>query len=270
MSVIRKGAFLSVSVCLCLFALPSVSQTEAAPPAVDSQAGVPVYDVMSIRQNKTGSRSESYGGANGRFSANNVSLKRLLARIYDVRDDLIFGIPSTIDSARFDIEAKIVDPDPEAMKNMTSEQSHRMLLPMLAERFRMKSHTETRTLPVYDLVVIKSGQKFTPSADQTGQGRGMDGRGDSKNYNYTFHATPLSALTDLLATQVQRTVIDKTDLTGSFDFALTWAKHDTSEQTDSSPSIFTALQEQLGLKLEPAKGPVKVLVIDHVEMPSGN
>ncbi len=98
----------------------------------------------------------------------------------------------------------------------------------------------------------------------------MDARGDSKSYNYTFRSIPLSALTDLLSTQVQRTVIDKTDLTGSFDFALTWAKHDTSEQIDSGSSIFTALQEQLGLKLESAKGPVRVLVIDHVEMPSDN
>jgi uncharacterized protein (TIGR03435 family) len=213
----------------------------------------------------------SYGGTNGRFSANNVSLKRLLARIYGVREDLIFGVPSAIDSARFDIAAKIVDPDPEAMKKMTIEQSHSMLLPMLTERFRIKSHTESRTLPVYDLVIVKSGQKFAQSADQTGHGRGLDGRGDSQSYNYTFHATPLSSLTDLLATQVHRTVIDRTGLTGDYDFSLTWAKHDTSEdQADTGPSIFTALQEQLGLKLEPAKGPVKVLVVDHVEMPSEN
>jgi uncharacterized protein (TIGR03435 family) len=269
MDVLRKSAVLSISVCLCLFALPSISQTEAPPPAADSQTAVPVYDVMSIRQNKTGSRSESYGGANGRFSANNVSLKRLLARIYVVREDLIFGIPSAIDSARFDIEAKIVDPDPEAMKNMTHEQSRSMMLPLLTERFQLKAHMETRTLSIYNLVVVKGGPKFSQSADQTSRG-GISGKGDSRNYTYTFQSSPLSSLTDLLATRIQRTVIDNTGLAGYYDYALTWAKHDTSEQTDSGSSIFSAVQEQLGLKLESAKGPVTVLVIDHVEMPSDN
>ena len=245
--------------------------TYAQTTGAEASASPISYDVMSIRRDMADSRNSSHAGTDDRYSSTNVSLKSVLARIFNINEDLIFGIPSPIDSARFDIEAKIVNPDPEAINRMTPEQQRMMLLPLLAERFQLKTHVETRTLPVYDLVVSKSGPKFAQSADQTKRGRGLSGRVDNKNLNYTFQGVTMASLTDLLTDRTHRTVIDKTGLAGYYDFALNWEKNDTSnEQADSAPPLLTAIQEQLGLKLETSKGPVDALVLDHVEMPSEN
>ena len=261
-----------VSVTAILSMAPLVcAQTPTSPALVKPEAIPIAYDVASIRQNKSGSRSSSHAGTDDRYSSSNVSLKSVLAKIFNIKEDLIFGIPVPIDSARFDIEAKVVDPDPEAMKRITLEQSRTMLLPILAQRFQLKTHIETKNLPVYDLVVTKDGPKFGRSADQTRHGGDVGGRGDGKNLNYTFQGASMSSLTNLLTNRVHRTVIDKTGLVGYYDFALTWAKRDTlDERVEGGPSVFTALEEQLGLKLESSKGPVETLVVDHVEMPSEN
>lgn len=271
MAISRKQSTHPLSAFAFIIAVLSASPsiwTQAA----SSEAVSPVsYDVMSIRQNKTGSRDSAHAGADGRYSSTNVSLKSVLAKIFDIKEDLIYGIPSAIDSSRFDIEAKVADPDPEAIKKMTREEDRMMLLPLLTERLQLKSHIETRTLPVYDLVVAKSGPKFVQSADQTKLGGGISGRGDSRTLKYTFQRMPMTSLTNLLTDRIHRTVIDKTGLAGNYDFALSWGKSETSEeQTDSAPPLFTALQEQLGLKLEATKGPVETLVVDHIEMPSEN
>lgn len=277
MEIRKKNPAVSVCEFICVAAILSLSpsafaQTAATPTSAGSEAAPPSYDVMSIRQNKSGGRLPgAYAGYDAHYSSINVSLKSVLAKIFNVKENLIFGIPNDIDSTRFDIEAKIVDPDPEAMKNMTREQERMMMLPLLSERFQLKTHIETRTMHVYDLVVTKGGPKFKQSADQTKRGGGIGGRGDNQNLTYTFHGMPVSSLTDLLTDRVQRTVIDKTGLAGYYDLTLSWGRNDTSEeQADSGPTIFTALQEQLGLKLESTTGPVQTLVVDHVEMPTEN
>jgi len=246
--------------------------TSAQTPSAQPSATPASYDVMSIRQDKTtDSRSSSHAGTDDRYSSTNVSLKSVLARVFNIKEDLIFGIPTPIDAARFDIEAKIVNPDPDALKGMTQEQHRMMLFPLLAERFQLKTHVETRTLPVYNLVIAKSGPRFALSPDQTKLGSGMNGRGDGKNLKYTFQGMPMSSLADLLTDRIHRTVIDKTGLGGYYDFALSWGKNQTTvEQDDSDPPLLAAIGEQLGLKLESANGPVETLVVDHVEMPSDN
>jgi len=262
---------------ISIYAFVLVAAFVAMPPSLypqtvgaEASASPVSYDVMSIRRDMTDSRNSSHAGTDDRYSSTNVSLKSVLAKIFNIKEDLIFGIPSLIESARFDIEAKIVSPDPEAIKKMTQEQHRMMLLPLLAERFQLKTHVETKTLPVYNLVVAKGGPKFVRSGDQAKQG-GIGGRGDGKTLNYTFQAEPMSSLANLLTDRVHRTVIDNTGLAGYYDFTLSWGKNQGStEQDDTGPAIFTALQEELGLKLEPAKGPVETLVVDHVEMPSEN
>jgi uncharacterized protein (TIGR03435 family) len=262
MGIRRKQLPLSISSLALIAAALAVSLSICAQTA-SSEGGSPVsYDVMSVRQNKTGSRSSGHAGTDDRYSSTNVSLKSVLAKVFNVKEDWIFGIPDSVDSARFDIEATITEPDPEAIKKMTREQERMLLLPLLAERFQLKTHIETRTLPVYDLVVGKSGPKFTQAADQT-KHRGISGRGDNRMLAYTFQGVPMSSLTNLLTDRIHRTVNDKTGLAGNYDFALIWAKSDTSEeQADLGPTIFTALQEQLGLKLEAARGPVVTIVVD--------
>jgi uncharacterized protein (TIGR03435 family) len=123
---------------------------------------------------------------------------------------------------------------------------------------------------VYELVVIQGGPKFKPTAsDAHGPNTSVNGRND--HTDLTARNLSMALFSDILSDQVQRTVIDKTGLTGSYDLALQWSREDSRDaDVDTAPSIFTALPEQLGLKLQPAKGPVETLVVDHVEMPSEN
>ena len=108
-----------------------------------------------------------HNGAPGdRFMAQNYSLKMLLQYTYDLNEDSIVGIPSQLDSKRFDIKAKISDPDLDALKKLSEKQGRLMVLPLLTERFQLKTHMETRPGPVYELVVAKGGPKLKPSADK--------------------------------------------------------------------------------------------------------
>ncbi len=262
----------------CIFAIsictahPRVSAQEALPAAAHAATPPPVYDIITIKPNKTASGSVDIDSEDDHFAATNVSLKNLLEGVYDIKQDLISGIPGPVDSARFDIQAKISDPDPIALKKMTPEQDRLKLLPLLTERFQLKTHTEIKILPVYELVVVPGGPKFKPSADQTKTGNGSTSiHGSRINGKLTAHDIPMKSLAKSLAGQVHRTVIDKTGLTGNFDLALQWSNDESTEAGgESDPTFFTALQEQLGLKLQPAKGPVETLVVDQASMPSEN
>ncbi len=245
----------------------NAAQSEPAAQAENTAATLPAYDVVSIKPNKSGSGSLDIATNDDTYSAKNISLKKLLENAYGIKEDLVSGLSGPIASAHFDVEAKIVEPAPDALKGLSAKQRGAMLLPLLAERFQLKAHTETKTLPIYELVVIKGGPKFKQSAgDSTGS------RGTSiHNRELTAHDIPMQSFASTLEGQVHRTVIDKTGLAGSYDLTLKWSPDDaTSTQTDSAPAIFTALQEQLGLKLRPTKGPVETLVVDHAEMPSEN
>jgi uncharacterized protein (TIGR03435 family) len=152
-----------------------------------------------------------------------------------------------------------------------------MLQSLLAERFKLVVHRETRQQQVYDLVIDKGGTKMKDSNVAPGQQQGLrGGRGE-----ITGMAAPVPLLINFLSQQLGRSVIDKTGLTGKYDFALKWTPDpgaaagpkagDTAPPVDvSGPSIFTALQTDLGLKLQSGKGPVEMLVIDSVEKPDAN
>jgi uncharacterized protein (TIGR03435 family) len=269
----RRSSTCAMFVFLCASAPLVVASDAAAPadPAPSSSSAI-TYDVMSIKPNKTSSGNVDVYSRGDSFSATNVSLKQLLEDVYDIKQDLISGLSGPIESARFDIEAKIVDPDRAALKKMTPEQERVMLLPLLNERFQLKLHTETKILPVYDLVVLPGGPKFKPSATQTDHGGGSTSiNGSRTSTKLTAHDLPMTSLAKRLAGAVHRTVIDKTGLSGNFDLAMEWSNEDNPDSgAESFPDVFTAVQEQLGLKLQPSKGPVETLVVDHAEMPSEN
>jgi uncharacterized protein (TIGR03435 family) len=250
-------------------ALPGQSNASQSLPAMHDEnaaAKLPAYDVVSIKLNKSGNGSWETHTNNDSYTAMNVSLKDLLEEAYNIRQNLISGVPGPIDGARFDIQAKMVDPDLHALRKFTGKQRLAMLLPFLEERFQLKAHTEIKILSVYELVVTASGPKFKQSADSKQGGTSVQ-----NNRLLTAHAIPMVSLAGTLTGQVHRTVVDKTGLTGLYDLGLKWSPDDGSNfQADSGPSIFTALQEQLGLKLKSAKDPVETLVVDHVEMPSAN
>jgi uncharacterized protein (TIGR03435 family) len=188
---------------------------------------------------------------------------------YDATPRQISGVPSSFDREGYDIEAKCDHP-------MTKEQAARMLQTLLADRFKLVVHRETKEQPIYALIVGKSGPKLQGSPP------GDTGLPEMKRIGsrFVFKRAPISTLTLILSQQVGRTVVDKTGLSGRYEFTLEYGleragggrseEREPAPNPDGLPSVFTALQEQVGLKLESQKGPVEFIVVDHAEKLSGN
>jgi uncharacterized protein (TIGR03435 family) len=262
---------------------------------------LPSFEAASIKPSKSGTPGLFRIGLEpgGRFVANGINVSTLIQIAYNVKENQISGAPSWFNSDRFDIQAKPDDAAAAEMQKLPpekrSEQSRQMLQSLLADRFKLKLGHETRELSVYLLTVAKNGPKFKESTLPQQQGpagsepprRGimMNGRGQLNVID-----AKLDMFANVLSHQLGRVVIDKTGLTGRYDFTLHWTP-DPGEgpvmpggpgpgrespggapppPEQSGPSLFTALQEQLGLKLESQKAPVDILLIEHVEKPSEN
>lgn len=278
MQLLRNRSLLTTQACICMLSFFLVSpaasaQTNGAAKADSAQAAPPAYDVMTIKPSDSGSRGTAIGGHGDRFMAQNCSLKMLLQYAYDLNEDSIVGVPSQLGSKGFDINAKIVEPNLDALKKQSPEQERLMVLPLLTERFQLKTHMETRPGSIYELVVAKGGPKLKPASDEASRtGVGMSINWTGNNSKLSANSQPIASLAKVLTDQLHRLVIDKTALTGNYDLTLQWTPDGApvSTDADSAPSIYTAVQEQLGLKLQPAKAPVEVLVVDHAAMPSEN
>jgi uncharacterized protein (TIGR03435 family) len=259
------------------------------------------FDVASLKAAKPGERL-SVVETGGRFAATGIDLKRLIQRAYAAGDSELFpneivGGPGWIETDRFDIEARPGGDAPVARQQMWN-----MVRSLLEDRFQLKTHREMRELPVYNLVIGKNGAKIKLSDDQNvpdvaaltapnerGAAPFFDPRkplprgilsftGDpSKGMTLAGSAVPLAKLTATLRLFVQRPIIDKTDLTGLFDLKLQFNPDcgvlfacGPGDPTPAGPSLFSEIEQELGLKLESAKGLVEVLVIDSVQHPTEN
>lgn len=279
MTIRRPSRRISFSVLAALLLITLHVSAQQPSPTAPTAAALPVYDVVSVHENKSGTNNVRVSTVEAAFTATNVSLSNLVSMAYDIRQNLISGLPGWAESTHFDISAKVSEPDIAALKKLSREQRHAMLAALLADRFHLKAHVETRTLPVYDLVIAKGGSKLTeniaPNPDSPDQPKTPFNlkRGSMMidESQMTAVGVAISNLAQNLAFRVERNVIDKTGLTGRYDFTLKWRPDDKPAADDNNnPDLFTALQEQLGLKLEPSKGPVDTLVVDHVEMPTAN
>lgn len=184
----------------------------------------------------------------------------------------ILNAPSWASSTYFNIEASSDSSLDEKMAHLSSDagrlEKEKMLEALLADRFKLVTHFETRELPIYELMIAKGPPKFGEAKlEGTTVNHGRDHL-EVEGGNSTV------LLAEELAKEVGRPVIDKTGIAGRYDLKLRWTPDSTTASsnsgTDAPPSIFTALEEQLGLKLKSAKGPVQVLVLDHAEMPTQN
>jgi uncharacterized protein (TIGR03435 family) len=279
-------------------------EAQNPPPAPSASL---VFEVASVKPNKSGEGFIRFGlQPGGRFTAQNVPARELVRFAYNVQPFQIEGGPSWLNSDRFDVTAKAEGDFPPVGPGQSGPVQE-MMQNLLADRFKLKVHRETKEMPIYALVLARSdgrlGKQIEPStvdcAAQRGRGAGP-GRGGPGGPppappqpgerpqcgmfmgigNVGAGDVGIQQLAQLLSQRVQRIVVDKTGLTGRYSFNIEFTPDQMPPPgaappgvqlpaiNPDGPSIFTALQEQLGLKLESTRGPVETLVIDSIEQPT--
>ncbi len=236
------------------------------------------FSVASIRPSKPDSVGWRIEFTPDGFSAHNVPLRNVIQEAYGIYEEDRLSGSDHIEAERFDIEAKLDDAAAVDFKNISLSQRRSMLQTLLTDRFRLSIHHELKELPVYALVIASKGPKLQRAASDVNSFGGIKGQDALITHSSRgFLEVKSFAMSDLaldLHHSVGRIVVDKTGLPGRYDFSLRWSPTsdlaNTQAPDPSAPSIFTALQEQLGLKLEPMKYPIDTIVVDHVELPSEN
>lgn len=231
----------------------------------------PSYEVASVKRSEPGCLGMAVSLPPGRFIARCITLWGLIYNAYDIDGggEYAPGLPNWADSTTYDVDAKMDDDTAEAMKELSREEQGKqrrvMLQSLLADRFNLRVHYETRIQPIYSLVIAKGGPKlkqWPPSEKPRGMSWGQS--------QIKIQGWPVERLAWCLSSMAGRRVVDKTGLTGNFDISLQWTPDDQQGTPDAGPTLFTALQEQLGLKLISARGPAQTFVVDGVEQASQN
>jgi len=295
---------LLLTICSTAVAVPVVMGLVNSPPRILRQLqeadgpAVQPFEVATIKPSRPGDNMVQLFMSHGKFTTKGETLKGIIKLAYDIKsDNQLSGGPSWISSEKYDIEAKEEASVADKLQKLSFEEQAKqvrlMVQALLADRFNLKVSHQTKDLPVYALVVAKSGPKLTqtevpqPASDgapnKAFRGIRMMGPGQLSATNIN-----IGLLADILSGQPElgRLVIDQTGLKGNYDWTLKWTPDQTAPMaagTDgghaapdappldsSGPSIFTALEEQLGLKLEAKKGPVETLVIENIEKASEN
>ena len=265
----------------------------------------PKFEVASVRINTSGTNQVMMGTQpGGRFNAINMPLALLIRSAYRLQESQLVGAPDWVATERYDIVAKAEGEFEPPVPGGGLGTQQLMLQSLLEERFKLKPRRETRQLPIFALVLAQESKRFGPAlrpsavdcqalAAARKQGNAPPPAplkpgdrpqcGTHMGFGRIAGGGPMTGLATLLSQVVQRSVVDSTGLNGNFDYELTWTPElPPGAPTDrpfrmngvdidpNGPSIFTAVQEQLGLKLEATRGPVEVLVIDHIERPSAD
>jgi uncharacterized protein (TIGR03435 family) len=278
---ISARQFLHIGLLVIVASRVASSQTAASDELKFEVASVKPAQSVSGRFTMNGGPGTSDPG---RISYTNIVLRRVLLSAYEVKNYQISG-PNWLDTLRFDITAKVPD-------GTTKDQLQSMLRNLLNTRFKMQVHRESKEVPIYALLGAKGGLKIRaavedaalagkPSEDQLAQIQSAEGKDGFPTLSLrapglvietkggrgrvTAKEAPMTKLADLLSGQVGRPVVDMTGLAGNYSFVVYFTPEGPSSADGSEPSIFGALQEQLGLRLEARKGPVELLVIDHAE-----
>lgn len=274
-----------VAACAVVPASRSTGQkmTTPSPAAAQPAPAEPAFDVAAIRENHSDHTARSHivsSPSDGHLTVMNVPMKMLLQFAFALPETRILGGPDWLNSIKFDIEAKSDSSVDDRLRALNSDQAkllkQKMVQALLADRFKLVCHKETRELPVYALVAAKGGPRLQPS-----KSNGSTVDSSNNRINIRGGDNTVSTLAAELSKRLGRVVIDKTGIAGRYDVILNWSPDDgtsvppsgnsaISAATDLGPSIFTAIEEQLGLRLESHKGLVQVLVIDTIEKPSAN
>ncbi len=229
----------------------------------------PKFDVVSVKPNDPKDPRIGAFPSPGRLVIHNYTLKRLVLTAYNLKDFQLDGAKGWMNDDSWDIEGTF--PPLAGKSNMQAGVDR--LPALLADRFHLAVHRETRQLPVYTLIVAKGGPKLTPSDPNDGKAQTLRVLPPRDPAGFTAVKMDFRWFINLLGGELNLPVVDKTGITGIYDITLNYTPQrllDAPDYAGNGISVFTAIQQQLGLKLEAAKGPVEVLVVDHAEKPSAN
>ena len=261
--------------------LPTMSDVDHGTTA-PAAGPLPEWDVALVKPHPANDTSMSWQMTKDGLSLINLPLEQMLCSAWDLKPYQIEGLSGWMKSTTFDLTAKVSGENVAAYNKLNVAQRRQMLQNLLTERFQLKTHLETRTSAVYNLVVDKSGSKLKPTTvlipsspeEQKAHPEKYKGSGMTMGPGM-FEATAVSVrqLASQLSNAVSKPVNDATGLTGSYDINLHFRPDDggtDSGDNSDGPSVFSAVQEQLGLKLVPTKGPVETLVVDAAQKPEAN
>jgi len=223
-----------------------------------AQPARPEFVVASVKPNTSGSNSSSSHGSKGQVVFTNVSLKRMIEQAYNVKSFQVTG-PDWMESVNFDLAAKY---PPETR----DEDKLLMLRALLEDRFKLAIHRESKDRQGYALVIAKGGFKLKP-VDAAG-GPSTNSNSNGRVTTVTASKVPMAQVVDFVARRMGETVVNKTGIEGAYDFKLRYVNDDQSPETPETagvPTLANALQENLGLRLQPQKVPVEFIIVDHVE-----
>lgn len=256
----------------------------------------PRFDVAAIKQNKSGDTREAFGGPASRFTATNIPARALITYAYRVQDFLLEGVPDWVANDRWDISAR-AEGNFQATTTDEADPRREMVRALLVDRFKLSIHRDMRERAIYALVLEQPGRPLSPrlhaSTTDCAEVVGAefrqgplrtppvtpDGVSECGIYDrpgrISWGTQPMRQVVAILSDALQRPVVDRTGLDGNFSAVLTYTPDsggvsgaDQPADDPNGASIFTALQEQLGLKLDRTRGVVDVLVIDHIERPT--
>ncbi|MGA8340810.1 MAG: M56 family metallopeptidase [Candidatus Sulfotelmatobacter sp.] len=300
--LLSAAAFVALAVPIG-FGVANATQGRAEAQTETADASATAYKSASIRPHKSVNGVDERVGvmfSPRGFTARGATLQTIIQTAYGVQADLISGAPDWVSSEKYDIDVtqpdSAVEDAPQSSNGIGIQRLQLMLQALLADRFKLTLHRETKDLSVYELVLAEDGLKLQaakpgdtypngikgPDGHTSGAGMMKMGAGE-----LTDQGTTMASLVEQLSWQLDRSVVDKTGLTGKYDFSLRWtpgesevgmaklmgskpAADSTTSTESSGPSLFTAIQEQLGLKLEPKTATMSILAIDHVERPTEN
>jgi uncharacterized protein (TIGR03435 family) len=250
-----------------LILLCATAMAQTPPPS-------PTFEVATIKPSDPSSCCSRTFYRNGRhFATTNTNLRYLMQYAYGLQSQQVAEAPAWFDQDRFDVAGEI-----DGQAEPTDRQWKSALQKLLVERFHLQFHRDSRELPAYALVTIKGGQKLVKGdVDPDIERMGFSGAVGQTMYGRGTNATMADFIGELQRIVLDRPVVDQTGLTGTFNITLTFTREDPQAlgmgsplPDNAAPTIFTAIQEQLTLKLVPTKAPVEVFVIDHAEKPSAN
>jgi uncharacterized protein (TIGR03435 family) len=270
----------------CFLALAMLSTPGAKAPAQQATAATviepkPSFEVVSIKPSRPDDQDRNWDSQGDIVSIENYTLRRLIRTAYGLKSDSqVLGGPDWIASRGFDIQAKFGDAEMAKMQKMSNRERYRearlALQTLLADRFQLGVRPETRSIPVYALVVAKTGAKLALSAPQVDE----DGK-PKADQNHSLHggsghltakAIAMTGFADWFTNlpECDRVVVDRTGLAGEYDFKLDWTEDSGQGVAPDAPlpGLFTALREQLGLELKPDKAPIDVVIVESASKPA--